>query len=208
MMTPHTYEAPTCQETKEVRRKSKGLPLSPLINQGFTPHGVAMHPSQRAAYAAVFAHFQRDDSAANLNADRQRGGIAALRADIVVMTLTEHFQAILGVTTSADNLVLPVQGQHIRTSRGREAHVIIDAIPQALARIKYLGQRQPDNIERMAVGEYKLGRLLLVGVRFLPAERARSKRDEAVVTTAYFLRNSELRRLLRRGQLRPVTSGA
>jgi hypothetical protein len=28
IVMPNTYEAPTCQGTKEVRRKSKGLPLS------------------------------------------------------------------------------------------------------------------------------------------------------------------------------------
>jgi hypothetical protein len=155
--------------------------------------------------AAVFSHFASHNFAAY---DPGRSYVAALCADLVVLKLYSQFLSIFGVITEACDIRLRNQGRHIHIRRTREAHLIIEAIPQALTHVKYVGRRYPDKHIYTAVGKSESRYLLLVGIEFVRAESAPSGKDEAWVTTAYFLKEPELRRQLRKQVLRPLISHA
>ena len=159
-----------------------------------------------AVHAAIHFHQQHHNViAANMQAARQRQNhMLVLRADLQVMKLSADLLSALSVTSSAEHLMFSVQGLHIREKRKHEAQAIIAAIPRALEELNYCGLRDAEKQIHTAVGHHGLGGYLLVGIKFIPASRARSKRDEAWVTTAYFLGSSELRRLLRREKLNPI----
>ena len=134
-----------------------------------------------------------------------RGGIAPLTADRIVMQLTEEFLSIIGATSTAKELRLSYnQEQHIREQRGAEAQAVIDGIPNALLQLRYVNRKRRVRREHTVIGSPGPGRPLLVGFKFVPSGRARSKNDEAWVTTAYFLNGLELRKKIRKHRLRPV----
>lgn len=157
-----------------------------------------------AAHAAMFVHRQNSMIAAQ-NAARLRASNAALvpRANLVVATLAPDLLRLLGVDTHAEKLMLKTQGEHIRSRREHQAVALITAIPNALIDVKYYGRRIGGENVYSVVGEAGLGKLVLVGIKFVPARRARSGSDEAWVTTVHFLREKELRRLLRDGRVQP-----
>ena len=120
------------------------------------------------------------------------GNAAALAAD-------------LGVHTSAQRLLLPTQGRHIR--RGKpDSRAIIAALPAALEALRYRGYRKAKD-EHTAVGSCGNGCMLLVGVVFVAA-RDPSQNDEARITTAHFISQQTLRKKVRNGQLAPIPRGA
>ncbi len=134
-----------------------------------------------------------------------RGGIAPLTADRIVMQLTEEFLSIIGATSTAKELRLSYnQEQHIREQRGAEAQAAIDGIPGALLQLRYVNRKRRVRPEHTVIGSPGLGRPLLVGLKFLPSDRTRSKNDEAWVTTAWFLDGQKLRAQIQKNRLRPV----
>lgn len=157
-----------------------------------------MHPNHRAIFTAISDHFQYDDSKVYVNASRRRSYFSALHASISVMKITEDFLSVLNVSTNAVDLLIPYQGQHIKVRRRSESTKIIDAIPQALTHIKYVGRRGSPSPkgERTVVGAYEIGHMVKTCMLF--------ESERAVVTTAYFLRGRELRRLLRRKEIQPI----
>ena len=159
-----------------------------------------------AVHTAVRVHHQHFSTiSANLLSARLRQSHSfTLHAHLQVSNLTLELLSALGVTTAAQHLLLSVQGEHIRKRRKSEAQAIIAAIPHALEHLRFIGRRSAEKEVHIVVGQRRVGRTLLVGIKFVPANRARSDRDEAWVTTAYFVRDAEVRRLLRNGQLRPV----
>ncbi|MBI3776814.1 MAG: hypothetical protein HY273_14930 [Gammaproteobacteria bacterium] len=159
-----------------------------------------------AVQAATRVRFHQNGIAANMLASRQRSNhMRVLRADILVMKLSNELLSIFDVATRPEDLLLWFQGEHIRQRRKHEANAIIEGIPRALTSIKYFGQRivAGRGNEYTAVGEHKLGCLLLVGIKFVISKNAHSNKDEAWVTTAHFIREAELRRLLRKGAVHP-----
>jgi hypothetical protein len=130
--------------------------------------------------------------------------VPLLQSDLVAFGLTSSFLSLLGVSTQAVDVRFSVQAEHLWRRREREARSIIDAIPEAMARVKYIGGRDTSQrTERIALGECSGNRLLCCIIKFVPAQHAKSGTDEAWMSTAYFVRQAELRRLLRRKGIRP-----
>lgn len=147
-------------------------------------------------------------AAANMRATQLRQQqLRHLQAHVQVGKLSVELLSTLGVSSKANWLLLSVQGQHIRERRKHEAQVIVMTIPAALDQLKYHGRRKGVGNVHTVVGRSGLGRYLLVGIKFVPARRARSSQDEAWVTTAYFVRQKELKRQLKNGELRPYFFG-
>lgn len=171
-----------------------------------------MHPvllghagNQVAQQAAVQAHHFRDTfpyAIVNL----QSRNIALLQSDLVAFTLTSDFLSLVDVASEAVDVRISVQAEHLWKRREREARSIIDAIPEAMARIKYVGRRDANGrIVRTVIGECSGRKFLRCIIKFVPAKLARSGRDEALMLTAYFVGQTELARLLRRRDVRPVS---
>ncbi len=59
---------------------------------------------------------------------------------------------------------------------------------------------------RQVIANVPMGKNVFVALKFLPVSGAR--KDEAIVTTAYFVRPREVRRLVQHGRLRPVIGNA
>ncbi len=127
----------------------------------------------------------------------------AFVAHVVVAQLSDELAALLGVSTLAKQILAPLQGKHIREQRPAEAQAIIASIRDALSHITYYGSRQ-DLPEHTLVGELHNNRRLLVGIKFIPAIRASSNKDEALITTAHYLSQAKLQQKLDNGQLFPV----
>jgi len=176
-----------------------------------------MHPTlfARAAtaqHAAVLAHyFARDDFTAYLQPIHRQNYIAVFHeADAVVMKLTKEFLSLFRVASAAVYLVLPKGGKHIREHHPLDAQEILAGISHALMRIKYVSKRRNKHgkLERGVVGEHRPDGLLFVAVKFVPARRAPSGKDEAWVPTSHIIKGKEVRRLLLKRRLRPLISGA
>jgi hypothetical protein len=174
-----------------------------------------MHPAllghagnQVIQQAIVHAHFFRHNFPYVLGNFESRN-VALLHSDLVAFGLTAGFLRLLEVSSDAVDVRLAVQAEHLWRRREREARSIIGAVPEAMARIKYVGRREAiGRVVRTAVGECSDHRLLRCVVKFVPAESSRSGKDEAWLVTAYFLGQRELRRLLRRQEIRPLFNDA
>jgi hypothetical protein len=170
-----------------------------------------MHPvllgqsgNQVAQQAAVQAHYFRNAFPYGL-VNLQSRNIALLQSDLVAFVLTSVFLSLIDVSSEAVDVRIAVQAEHLWKRRRREARLIIDAIPEAMARIKYIGYRHAvGRIVRTVIGECLDHQLLCCIIKFVPARSARSGKDEAWMLTSYFVRQSELSRLLRRQDVRPV----
>jgi hypothetical protein len=123
----------------------------------------------------------------------------------VVVGNAAALAAELGVHTSAQRLLLPTQGRHIRLGK-RDSRAVIAALPAALESLRYRGYRKAKD-EHTAVGSCGSGCMLLVGVVFVGA-RDPSQNDEARITTAHFIGQKKLRKKVRNGQLTPIRRGA
>ena len=134
--------------------------------------------------------------------------VAALRADMIVRRLDSNLLRLLNVATRALDLRMELQAEHLHRRRPRQAHSLLAALPEVLDNIRYLGTQSRCNRQRTAVGMCTAERLVLVGLKFFPAHLSRSGDDEAWVTTAYFLGQSELRRQVSNGTLRPRSASA
>ena len=152
------------------------------------------------AVAAWFCDPARPD--AQLVAHR-RGFVAALRAPSILGGAATGVLLVLGIESGAQDLKIPVQGQHIRVRHGESAGAVIRAIPEALKRITYVRRRTRSKGEHTVVGLARSGQLVLVGIIVVPAEDGGSQMQEARVTTADFVDRRDLNRRLRNGQLRP-----
>jgi len=163
--------------------------------QGMATH-IAHQAAVQAHYAAVHAAM----------AMMGRNVALLFEADTFLMKLSPDFLSLFSVDCTADGLVIPKGGKHIRAQRPRDAEEIIPGLLRALANVKYVSERRnrKGEIEYGAIGELRPGRLLFVLVKFVPARRAASGKDEAWVPTSYIVDAKEVRRLLRRGQLRPL----
>jgi hypothetical protein len=160
--------------------------------------------NQSAHLVAVHAHRFREPFpyAQVILASRN---IAALQSDLVAFKLTGEMVSLLGISTLAVDVLISVQAEHLWRRREREAREIIEAIPKAVSRIQYIGGRDANaRVIRTIVGAASNHSLLRCIVKFVPAQSARSGTDEAWLLTAYFLGQTELRRLLRRKDVRPV----
>jgi hypothetical protein len=122
----------------------------------------------------------------------------------VVVGNAAALAAELRVRTSAQQLVLPTQGRHIRLGK-RDSRAIIAALPAALESLRYRGYRKAKD-EPTAVGLCGYGRMPLVGVVFVGA-RDPSQNDEARITTAHFIGQQALDKKVRNGQLTPILRG-
>lgn len=131
---------------------------------------------------------------------------AAIHGHLLVTKITPAFLRDLGVSSLAEDLVFPGQGDHIRQRRQRDAEAILRILPEALHKIKYVGCTPGKPHLRQVIANVPIGKNVFVALKFLQASGAR--KDEAIVTTAYFVRPREVRRLMQRGRLRPVIGNA
>lgn len=122
------------------------------------------------------------------------------------MKITTAFLSVLGVSSLAEDLVFPGQGDHIRQRRPLDAEAILKVLPEALHKVKYVVRTPGKPHLRQVIANINMGKNVFVALKFLPASGAR--KDEAIVTTAYFVRPREVGRLKRRGKLRPVIGNA
>jgi len=158
-----------------------------------------------ANQAAAQAHYFRARFPYAI-ANFQSRNIALLQSNLVAFLLTNDFLSLIDVVSDAVEVRCFAQAEHIWKRREAEAQSIIDALPDAMARIKYVGHRDviSAGIVRTAIGECSDRRLILCGIKFLPAKGAWSGKDEAWMSTAYFVGVTELSRLLKRGKIVPI----
>jgi hypothetical protein len=162
--------------------------------------GQMMNVRPRSYFAAESFHHAYHQASS-----QQYYNLALYRSPIVVMKLTRAFLASLKITSRATHLLNPFQGEHIWQRHKNEANAIHAAMPMALNNLRYIGRRfLSRRIEVTAVGECAGGRLLLVGFKFVPARRASTKGDEALVKTAYFVDDNRIAALVKQGQLKAV----
>ena len=133
--------------------------------------------------------------------------IAPIHGHFLVVKVTDSLLALLDISSQAEDLLLRAYGAHIQVRRARRSAEIIRAIPEALRQIKYVGRKLGERELRHVVGISDIGKMLFVGLEFVPSARAPSHRDEAWVTTAHYVDLKEIRRCLRRNLLRPVAGG-
>jgi hypothetical protein len=135
-----------------------------------------------------------------------RNAAILFEADTFLMKLTGEFLSLFGIDSTADGLVIPKGGRHIRVQHPRDAEEIIPGILRALTNVKYVSERRnrKGQMEYGVIGEHRPGRLLFVPIKFVPARRAASGKDEAWVPTSYIINERRVRGLLQKGQLRPV----
>jgi hypothetical protein len=154
--------------------------------------------SYAAHYAAVYSGYRLGRS------------IAAVTANRFVGTLTPNLLAAIYVLTSAQDLLMAYNTeQHIWDEHKQDAEAIIDALAPSLSRVRYRTEkRRAISDERTIVSAHPPGpapgRWLLIGLKFLPHHRSRSRQDEAWVTTAYFINETELHRQIRQQHLSPL----
>ena len=122
------------------------------------------------------------------------------------MKITTAFLSVLGVSSLAEDLVFPGQGDHIRQKRPLDAEAILKVLPDALHKVKYVVRPPGKPHLRQVIANVNMGKNIFVAIKFLSGSGAR--KDEAIVTTAYFVRPREVDRLKRRGRLRPVIGNA
>lgn len=168
-----------------------------------------MHPSLiRQAYSAnqIATRMQFDSYRRRHNLiqdyNRRQQFIPAYVANVIIYKLDNEIKTMLGISSTAIDLILPTQGKHIRERRGKEAKQIISSIAKALEEIKYYGRRLDEKVHTV-IGTHK-GRLLLVGIKFIPAEKAKSGMDEALITTSYFLNEKRLKEMLNKNNVKPI----
>jgi hypothetical protein len=163
--------------------------------QGMATH-IAHQAAVQAHYAAVHA----------ATAMMGRNVALLFEADTFLMKLSPDFLSLFGVDCTADSLVIPKGGKHIRAQRPRDAEEIIPGILGALTNVKYVSERRnrKGEMEYGVIGEHRPGRLLFVPIKFVPARRAASGKDEAWVPTSYIINERRVRGLLQKGQLRPI----
>jgi hypothetical protein len=114
--------------------------------------------------------------------------------------MPDTLPGLLGVQTYAVSLLLPTQGAHIGQRRRAQRSEIIAALPEALQRIEYIGAQGPHKFS--AVGRCGTDCLLFMALKFLHG--GQSQRDEAWISTAYFVGDASLGRKVRAEQLRQV----
>ncbi len=131
--------------------------------------------------------------------------VALLGSDFVAFRITPAFLALVEISSAAVEVRISAQAEHLWRKHPRDARAIIDAMPDAMARIKFVGHRDAvHRVVRTVLGENSGDRLLKCVVKFVPAALARTGADEAWLLTAHFIRKGERNRLLRRGEIRPV----
>lgn len=174
-----------------------------LLLQAGRQHMIQVVAAQIAHQAATRAHYAAVQVA---TAMMNRNVALLFDADTLLMKLTGEFLSLFGVASAADSLVLTKGGAHIRQHHTRDAEEILSSLLHALTHIKYVSERRNrrGQMERAVIGEHRPDRLLCVPIKFVPSGRATSGKDEAWVPTSFIINLREVRRLLRRGQLRPV----
>ena len=157
-----------------------------------------------AVHGSAFAHSTHISHLVNAIASRQQKSISVIvRSPVAIFELSPLLLAIIGVNSRATHILLDRQGEHIRQRRAREATNIIDGIPEALSKIEFYGRHDPKKNNYTLIGRNAIGKLLLVGVKFITHHLTHPKQDEVWINTAYFIREPELRRLLNNGRIRP-----
>lgn len=166
------------------------------------------HAARLQQQASILATWWIENDSATFVQAQRPPSIAAILGNFAVLKLHPDFLSILGVTTTAVDLVFSVQGQELRLKRGNLAPAVIEAIPYAMSRIEYIRESEKgDTIFRDAVGKCQDGHWLLLGMKFKPAKDAPSGKDEAWGRTAYFFNEPRLRRMVRGEEWRAIHPG-
>ena len=167
-----------------------------------------MHPSliaqasQRHATRRNNTHFQSRHR--DIQRARARWNPAYL-ANVVVFKISDEFKLMLGEETNAENVIMATQGEHIRHRRRADSRRVIAGIPHALSNVDFLGLYQNKTNQYTIIGRSPCrGKQILVGIKFVPASRADSGKDEAWIETARFVRDSDLQRMLRKHEIKPT----
>ena len=93
-----------------------------------------------------------------------------------------HFVCTRHVS-QAEDLLLAAHGAHIRARRPKLSAEIISGIPEALVHTTHVGSTPGEQHLRHIVGKSNMGKKLLVALKFVPAKRASTGKDEAWVDT-------------------------
>ena len=145
---------------------------------------------------------------------RQRTARAAYLgiADIVVCILSDELVVQLGVSTSARSVILSRASQrHIVARRGiarsGDAQLAADRVHEALANLRFrpLPPRRAGTFELVGYVE-SAQRWLLVVMKLVPGDRAKTGVDEWWISTAYPFGQQTLRRSQSQGKLAPLMS--
>ena len=160
-----------------------------------------------AAQAVHRAALEAHHAAVRVTTGFTKRNVALLfEADTLLMKLTAEFLSLFGVESSANSLLIPKGGKHIRSRHRHDTAEILSGLLPALTNIKYVQERRnrTGKMEYGVIGEHRPGRMLFVAIKFVPARSAASGEDEALVPTAYIINLREVDRLLYQGQLRQV----
>lgn len=139
---------------------------------------------------------------------RQRCFPVAIHGRLLVAKISAALLGVIDVATGAEDLLFAAQGDHIRQKSKRDAEAVLKALPEALGNVKYVGRTPGKPNWRHVVGSAAVGKLVFVALKFLPAEKSYTGKDEAWITTAYFIGEREVRRRLGRNKIFPVIGPA
>ena len=171
------------------------------------PPALLGHTARQQLLANILATWPAPNDYATFAQIQRQHSVAAILGNFSVLKLTPDFLSTIEVTTTAIDLVFKEQGQHIRKNHEDMVPAGFEEIPFAMSRIEYKGgsvDKTHNNVLRTAVGRSQDGRWLVLGMKFKPAEYAPSRQDEAWGTTAHFVGESDLPRMIKRWNLRTI----
>ena len=122
------------------------------------------------------------------------GWSPATAADVFVCDVSDELKANLDVVTSASQFRLYSQGSHIYKQPGpEEALLLINSLKHVIEHAEYIAIRKRGRVFAV-VGPTEDGKDVLVAIKFVPAEFASSKVDEAWIRTSRFIGEKEKKR--------------
>ena len=126
-------------------------------------------------------------------------------ADVLICDVSDELKANLDVVTSASQFRLYSQGSHIYKQRGpEEALLLINSLKHVIEHAEYIEIRKPGRVCAV-VGPTEDGKDALAAIKFIPAECASSKVDEAWIPTSYFIREKEIETKTKEGRFQPIS---
>ncbi len=131
--------------------------------------------------------------------------VAALLSDLHLGTLSAWVVATLARRNGARELYIARQAHHLHVRRGHDAPKILASMRDALSSIQFVGRRQGGELTIVGTTRDPL-QSLLIGFILEPSSHDASV-EIARCKTAFFVGTKEIRRQLRRGDIRPTRWG-
>jgi hypothetical protein len=150
---------------------------------------------QRATHDATYAVIVVNNHARNF---------APFISPLRWLPVTARMLALFGETSTAEFVMAPNAAAHLGERRPKDAAMLSTAL-QGRVEYLYYGQRYPGTRKYELVVRAPDGTVIFLALKFIAAAKSGSGVDECIATTAHEIDEAEIRRLVRRGRLRPVS---